>query len=639
MEVEYDFVEESYEDLIKQRGIMLNELKNSFESPSPALSDPEVTTDAKEAEFETDLYQFYREFYLKKYSEPAYSPTEWKWLEGVRSVADDIQACVASVSSDIDEVEKENQTMISELSGLDGKSKKLLGEQAVIEKVVNDLEAKMITVNAIRDATSVINNRDLIVTDFPLFERSVRQLDAAFEYVSSTPDQVLALSRQLENLRSRLCATAVFVCTSAIDLYTRRMQVLLMDSSTINTSALYNRHTETLNVVGKVCEVFRSSSKDRGDYSSSVSEIEKSYFQSRSKVLVPVIDAFMVQSIGSMKLSMAVRKTVYFVNSIIDQDLTLFKNFLSKSSLPTMQNLLLRDLSSSLYNPLRTSVINCMDLYELRESAEIIRLEIVPDKSRDIHPSIISLVFKLHRDIQERLIYRIESFMRDEIRSSFSSAELLLEKTKECLSIITGVLDPQTFQEISSEALSASVDVLMGHHRQSHSKDELGILKLISQLLELRERITMIDCEYSLMAVSSPLFDTSSSRPGMTDTIRRLVNRSNTSTPNSGAVTPAGTSVRVRIESDLRILCDEFSALVIATLMTRSGDGKLVEYLNKIHREISQVFSNDPAIALVLTRPILTELESTSSVPRETVEMAHSIFNHHHVQSSKIGDI
>ena len=605
---------DSYEDLVIRRRELLNQLKADSNPQSPLVPDSEPMSVSSDTEWESDLYQFYREYYLRKYMEPAYSPSEWKWLDGVRAVAGELQNCVSTVTDEIDGIEKENLTMVSELSGLDEKSKRLLGEQDLIEKRVNDLESKMITVSAIRDVNLILNDRDLIVTDFPLFEKSIKELVAAFTYVSSTPDQVLGLSRQLENLRSRVCSTAVFVCTSAIEIYTRRMQVIVSEKSTVNTSALYNRHTDTLNVVGKVCEVFR-----RYEWSDPVSEIEKPYFESRSKILGPIMNAYMTQTIASLNLSAAVRKTVYFINSIIDQELMLYRNYAGKlATSPSMHlNILLRDLSAWLYNPLRTSVITCMDLNELRESAEIIRLEIIPDKSREIAPTIISLVYKLHRDIQERLIYRIEAFIRDEIRSS-SVPETMLEKTKECLSVITGVLDPLTFHEISNEALTACVDVLIS----VPGKDEGSRLKLIAQLLQLRERVTMIDCEYSLMAISSPLFD----QPGLTDTIRRLVNRSTSSTPNSGAVTPEETSVRVRIELVLRTLCDEFSALVIATVMTRSGDEKLSEYLRSVQKQINEIFSFDPSIEHVLVRPIVAELKSNSTVPPPVVEMVEGIF-------------
>ena len=620
--MKYDFISESYDDLLRKRHALLEDARNMSNGSPVEAGDDEVAETTRSEHPEADLNNFYRQFYMRKFSEPAYSPNEWRWLEGVRSLSDELQKCLSNVADGIDGIEKENNVMVSELAGLDEKSKKLLSEQSAIEKHVTELEAKMITVNAIRDVTSIINNRDLIITDFPLFERSIKGLEEALAYVASTPDQVLALSRQLETLRSKMCSTCVYVCTSAIDTYCKRMQLVLSTDGTINTSVLYNRHTETLSVVGKICEVLRSTSGDRRDYVQALSDIEKSYFEYRSKILVPVIDSFMRQTMSIMKLSQCVRKTVYFVNSIIDQEMSLFKNFLAKSTPPTMHNFLLRDVAASLYNPLRTSLISCMDLHELRESAEIIRLEIVPDKTRGIHPFIVSLVFKLHRDIQERLIYRIESYIRDEIRTC-DSAEILVEKTKECLSIITGVLDPETFHEISSEALSACVDVLLSSRR---IKDEKGTLKLISQLLQLRERVTLIDCEYSLMAVSSPLFDSSTvARPGMTDTIKRLVN----SNPNSGTITPvAGTSVRVRIESDLRILCDEFSAIVIATIMTYSEDEKIKIYLKEIHKLILEIFSNDESIESVLTVPIITELKTIATVSPTTIADAESIFSH-----------
>jgi len=597
------------EELIITRAELLEELRDVDCLPEVPSEGSESATGANQTEYDHNLYNHYREYYSKKYSKPAASTSEWKWLESVNHVVKDLDSCLDTLSSDIDNIENENRTMTEELSGLDEKSKELLSEQSKLEKQVAELESKMNIVGVVRDANTILNNRDLIITNLSIFERSVDGLSKAFAYIATSPSpDAMSLNRQFEHLRSRICSLSTAVSLSAIDMYATRLQQSLFtgNQTTINTSVLYTKHVDTIRVVGNICRIFRQQSSHV--WSDSLSEIDKAYFGCRVRILTPVITSFINSTLTSTKLSDSVRKCVFFVNSILAEEMQLASTIVGGggggglTSELKSQNFFSLEVSNMLYAPLRTAIISSLDLYELRESAEVIRLEIVTDEKRNIFSYIMSILFKLHRDIQERLIYRIESFIRDEIRLGITP----VEKTYECLGIITGVLDAQIFHQISTEAVNACVDVLVAAGAATtKTRTVIDLMTLISQLLDLRERITIIDCEYSLVSVSSPSENSDDSN-GMTGTIRKLVGRGGSSTPASDR------SARGRIEKELKKLCDEFSANIIATIAVSRSIESVLEYIDDLRSKLLSQFK-DPSIEAVLLRPVVMELRSGSA--------------------------
>jgi hypothetical protein len=269
---------------------------------------------------------------------------------------------------------------------------------------------------------------------------------------------------------------------------------------------------------------------------------------------------------------------------------------------------LFRNIGLGLYHPLRSAVISSEDVNELRESAEVIRLEVLTENAGESYfPFVQSVVIKLHRDIQERLIFRIESFIRDQIKgfTQWSLEDIsgvrpqVVEKTYQCLELITGVVDSHTFHEIANEVINACVDVLVKSDttRLFHSKQERSLF-LISQLLALRERITLIDCEYSLLVVQSPPFF---EHRGITDQFRRLM----TGPAVSGRTDVA---VRSRLESELKSMCDELTASVIAMTLALPTDEEKKSLLSDISEKLKSYLTQQEGLSMVLLRPIVGEL-------------------------------
>lgn len=592
----------SKDELLKEYEVLLADVLAEYSSHE--LSTPDSPSVFPQASVESPTQSEIYKFYYKKLSEPTvFNNTldDLKWLDGVKGVIDEIELCLRSFAEQIDSVELEKKQMLAELSGLDGKAKHQLAQQAILEKEVAGLELEVNSVKVVRDVDALMNRKEILLSNFSKFEGIVKSLDL-----------VSGDMRQYDHLKSKVCSLGVSVGTAAIEVYTKRMLQYIEDKegSAVSSMSLFGKFSETLTVITKLSLLFGGSKPDR-EFSMAVSELEKVFADARERILIPVLGQYIQTILKSECLSNSIRRTVYFAESFANQESSFFISVFGKErKLGDALSGLLRAMGLAMYYPLRTGVIVSEDLSDLRESAEVIRLEVLTLKTS--FSFILNVAFKLHRDVQERLIYRIEAFIRDNIRrfadwSESRSCEPV-EKTFECLALITGVVDYQTFHEIANEAVSVCVDVLAEVPVSVFPSEEDRYLFLIAQLLALRERITSIDCE---MGTS---FSASSSRTtsirsdhravpvGITDQFKRLwFSRS-----YHGEDKESSTMIRLKIETQLRSVCDQFTAHVVAKL--RTDPTKLEETKSKIKFHLKKSASENN-LENVLLRPIMDRID------------------------------
>ena len=578
------------EDLLKEQEKLLADILSKFSS-----TEEDDSAQGSESQHigmasvnQSEIYKFYH----KKLSEQKKVPAEfddWRWLDGVKEVIEEIEDALSGVAHQIDSVEEERKTMMAELSGLDGKTKRQLSEQAVLEKEVSELELQVYSIKVVREVDALVNNKDILISNFSKFEGIVDSLELVSRDV-----------RRFDQLKSKVCSVVISVGTAAIEVYTKRMLQYMADQqglATVPSMSLFGKFSEALTVVKRVAGLFRK--KEDREYNKAVAELEKAFVSSREKILTPILSEYISTLLKSESLPNSIRRTVYFAESFGRQESSFFSTIFASSDESLLS--LFRALGVALYYGLRTGVISCENLADMRESAEVVRLEVLSSSAS--FPFILNVAFKLHRDIQERLIFRIEAFIRDSIRryNDWTSIQDIanstpppVERTFACLELITGALDSQTFYEIANESVRACLDVLVEAPVSIFESEEDRLLFLIAQLLALRERVTSIECEMvSLVKHSAP----NAERRGITDQFRRLL-----ATPSSRDET----AVRSRIESDLKSVCEQFNARVVAIIISHPG------HLDEIKSRI-KVFLKSESLEKVLLRPILVELEEAGS--------------------------
>eukprot|EP00897_Mesotaenium_endlicherianum_P000101 jgi/Mesen1/10091/ME000074S09433 len=241
---------------------------------------------------------------------------------------------------------------------------------------------------------------------------------------------------------------------------------------------------------------------------------------------------------------------------------------------------------TALYDTLRPRIIHEADLDLLCELVDILRAEVLDEQLQrrgDTCAGLRPTVMRTLADVQERLIFRGQTYMRDEITNYQPSAEELdypnkliqaaaaatpeteeeggdgyavwyppLEKTLACLSKLYRCVDSNTFTGLAQEAVavcSSSIErASKVVSRKSSAMD--GQLFLIKHLLILREQIAPFDIEF---AVTVKELDFSHMLAGLfsfgnSSSIARL----------SPRVTENRLDAKKELEKTLKATCEQF---------------------------------------------------------------------------------
>lgn len=212
----------------------------------------------------------------------------------------------------------------------------------------------------------------------------------------------------------------------------------------------------------------------------------------------------------------------------------LFDHFFPVSSSdPSNLAPLLDPLCTTLYDTLRARFIHEADLDLLCELVDILKGEVLDEQLGRRRESVAGLhptILKTLADVQERLTFRAQTHMRDEIANYLPSADDLafpakleqaaastlgteeegrdlystwyppLEKTLSCLSKLYRCLEPAIFTGLAQDAIGMCSTSIQRASKliEKRSSQMDGQLFLIKHLLILREQIAAFNINVSL---------------------------------------------------------------------------------------------------------------------------------------------
>ena len=236
----------------------------------------------------------------------------------------------------------------------------------------------------------------------------------------------------------------------------------------------------------------------------------------------------------SLSLNLQLRIFVYCSVQVCQLEHQLFDHFFPVSSSdPSNLAPLLDPLCTTLYDTLRARFIHEADLDLLCELVDILKGEVLDEQLGRRRESVAGLhptILKTLADVQERLTFRAQTHMRDEIANYLPSADDLafpakleqaaastlgteeegrdlystwyppLEKTLSCLSKLYRCLEPAIFTGLAQDAIGMCSTSIQRASKliEKRSSQMDGQLFLIKHLLILREQIAPFDIDFSV---------------------------------------------------------------------------------------------------------------------------------------------
>lgn len=512
------------------------------------------------------------------------------------------------------------------------------------ERLVLEKERLLEFADALRSKLNYFDELEKIATKFHAPTMSVgsshflpllKRLDECISYVGSNlqyadSNVYLVKFRQLQSRALGMVRSHVL---SVLRSASGQVQGAMRDSAGVSssgghvtisegaeTSLLYVRFKAAAGELKGLMEEMEHRTM-RKEYTQLLSDCHTVYCEQRLGLVQGVVAGRMAEYARKELLPALTRSGCAYLMQVCQLEHQLFDHFFPASSADA-SNLapLIDPLCTQLYDVLRPRFIQCADLDLLCELVDILKAEVLEEqlaRRGDTCAALRPTMLRTLADVQERLTFRAQTFMRDEINNYMPTSEELdypailqraayaqsaepsavaedeegrdayaawyppLEKTLSCLSKLYCCVDQGIFTGLAQEAVavcSASIQrASKVIARRPGSTPMDAQLFLIKHLLILREQIAPFDIEF---AVTVKELDFSH----MLEQMRRIMRgqasffgSSNSFSRFSPRVTESHIDAKKELEKSLKATCEAFIMSI-----TKSAVEPFLSFLTKV---------------------------------------------------------
>ena len=410
-----------------------------------------------------------------------------------------------------------------------------------LEKVAEQFQAGAI-ISAASDASgSEVAPREQIL---PMLKR----LDDCLEFVASNPQYATSGSygTKFKQLQTRAMSTVREYFVSALRKATKNVQdaakgkksssgeydeVVVEEGS--ETALLYVRFRTGAVELRNLTEELEKRGHHE-EYAALLSDCHVLYCEQRAALLTGSVRAKM-RAIASAErgkdvLALARIGTAYLVE-VCQAEYGLFKHFFPQTDPTGALAALMIPLGTYLSDILRPKYISITDLALLAQLVEALKSEILEDITKKTENALAlePALRRIMSDVQERLIFRAQTYVKDQVGNYRATADDLdfpaklvralqakskgddvedditnwyppLERTLTCLSKLYRSVEVKTFAGLAQEVVSLCADNIAGAAQTVSTKATPvdGQLFLIKHLIILREQIAPFNTELAV---------------------------------------------------------------------------------------------------------------------------------------------
>jgi len=410
-----------------------------------------------------------------------------------------------------------------------------------LEKVAEQFQAGAI-ISAASDASgSEVAPREQIL---PMLKR----LDDCLEFVASNPQYATSGSygTKFKQLQTRAMSTVREYFVSALRKATKNVQdaakgkkgssgeydEVVVDEGS-ETALLYVRFRTGAIELSNLTEELEKRGNHE-EYAALLSDCHVLYCEQRAALLTGSVRAKMraiaMAERGKDVLALARIGTAYLVE-VCQAEYGLFKHFFPQTDPTGALSALMIPLGTYLSDILRPKYISITDLALLAQLVEALKSEILEDIAKKTENALAlePALRRIMSDVQERLIFRAQTYVKDQVGNYRATADDLdfpaklvralqakskgdnveddianwyppLERTLTCLSKLYRSVEVKTFAGLAQEAVSLCADNIAGAAQTVSTKATPvdGQLFLIKHLIILREQIAPFNAELAV---------------------------------------------------------------------------------------------------------------------------------------------
>ncbi|XP_065840634.1 conserved oligomeric Golgi complex subunit 3-like [Oscarella lobularis] len=465
-------------------------------------------------------------------------------LNVYRRKCDEILAEVTSAVEQLDELENRYMSVATKTEALHEACDHLLQDQTKLVRVAESIRSKLAYFDEVEELNQKFASPSFSVVD-PSFVPKLARLDECVAFLKSHSH--FKESAEYQARFQRCLARALSLVRShVVNLFRGTTQQVMppkgappyhTDSS---FSLFYGKFRFISSKIKNLMEQIEQRASSSEDYAQVLQDCQQCYGLNRLQLLKPSIQMTVERMLKEHEKDKCalLRAGCAFMVRLCQDEHQLYFHFFTKPS-EALDNLL-ESLSSCLYDSVRPLIIHINHLETLAELCSILKVEMLEDHIQQKLEQLSvfgTVVSQMLQDVQERLVYRAQIYIQNdianykaapgdlaypeklEIRSEKGESDLssqsapvnqhamwypTVRRTLVCLSKLYRCINKPIFEGIAQEVLAecirslktASVSIVA---RKGHMD---GQLFLIKHLLILREQIAPFDVDFTVKEVS-----------------------------------------------------------------------------------------------------------------------------------------
>ncbi|GAQ88312.1 oligomeric Golgi complex component 3 [Klebsormidium nitens] len=551
---------------------------------------------------------------------------------------DDIMAQVDETLGLFDDLQAQHAAVATKTQTLHDACERLVQEKERLVEFADALRTKLNYFDELETVAAQFHSPNLTVNNahfLPLLKR----LDECIAYVGSNPqyaDSAVYLVK-FRQLQSRALGTVRSHVLSVLRHASQQVQQAIKESASSSeggraanvaegaeTSLLYVRFKAAAPSLKALMEEMETRAA-RKEYQQLLADCHGLYCEQRLALVAGVVQQRITEYAKAQSLPSLTRSGCAYLMQVCQLEHQLFDHFFPASSAePANLAPLIDPLCTVLYDTLRPRFIHEADLDLLCELVDILKAEVLDEQLGRKGEAVAGLrptVDRTLADVQERLTFRAQTYMRDEIANYNPTPDDLdypaklekvpstqseiqeegaagedgqdayttwyppLERTLSCLSKLYRCVDHNIFTGLAQEAISlCSMSIQRASKSIAKKAGSLdGQLFVVKHLLILREQIAPFDIDF---AVTYKELDFSHMLEHMRRILRGQASIFAFSSSNglvrvlsSGAprVVENQIDAKKELEKDLKLTCEQF-IMAVTKLMIEP----LLSFITKV---------------------------------------------------------
>jgi len=485
----------------------------------------------------------------------------WEWIEQVQEMCGKACDDLGGLLGHLSELDLQRSEVVRKTTQLHEECEHMVQDQERLSASVEAMAQRLDLFDRVADVARILDQGNA-VTSHPDFASVLDQLDESIVFLEGHYDfsQAQAYLHQFEHLRNRACIAMRSALQRSLEKSLAQVEQQLRERATegsIDTQVFYTRFRAAALNYKPLMSMLKKRVDVHETYSSTLEELEVFYAHLRLRLInAPVtahLQSVLQTQLPTSQLASSTRQASTYILDVSHFERQCFEAYFElrqpQEPLANLQN----TVGDIFYKALRPVVLSCDSVDSLREMADCLQLDILePHQSssrRADFASVLAVVFRLHKDVQEKLIFRVQTYIRDEIKGyQISMADLNypailyelqdsklpategsdpqevamkevarhqsgwfppLERTLSILAKIYRALEMSTFQGLAQEAVDVCAERLkaasqaLAQRQVPDPSDPLGMavrsmdsqLFFIKQLLILREQVAAFECD------------------------------------------------------------------------------------------------------------------------------------------------